>query len=264
MNMNNLEYLQDQVKYTGFGEELSNQIKQNIEKGGDDFKLNHSTKYGNDVVEATLNFSKSEKSDMYFFNSYRASLQKDGSTEKLEQTFYINRGSNITLKEAYNLMEGRSVNKDLTNKNDEKYNVWVQLDFKHTDDNGNFRQKKYSENYGYDIEAALSKHPIKELQRDDFKDGLLDSLKKGNVQSVTFQVDGTEQKHYVEANPQFKTINVYDSEMQRLGQRESKSQSQSEGENLTNKTEKKQREANVDEAPDVPKTAPKKKKGQSV
>jgi len=52
-------------------------------------------------------------------NSYDASLKKDGTAESLEQTFYINKGQNITLKEAYNLMEGRAINKDLTNQQGE-------------------------------------------------------------------------------------------------------------------------------------------------
>ncbi|TRW21967.1 hypothetical protein FMM05_19460 [Flavobacterium zepuense] len=235
MNQKNLDYLTDQIKYTGFGEGFADVLKEKIATGDKEFKIDHSAKFGNDTVEATLNFSKSKQSDMYFFNSYNASLQKEGSAEKLEQTFYINRGSNITFKEAYNLMEGRAVHKELQNKAEEKYNSWVQLDFKHSDENGNFRIKKFSENYGYDMEAALSKHPIKELQRDDFKDSLMDSLKKGNVQLVTFQVDGKEQKHYVEANPQFKTVNVYDSDMQRLGSREARAQNQSQGESQDNK-----------------------------
>jgi len=265
MNQKNLEYLQDQVKYTGFGEGLSNDLKQKIEKGGDDFKLQHSTKFGNDTVEATLNFSKSKQSEMYFFNSYNVSLQKDGSAEKLDQTFYINKGNNITLKEAYNLMEGRSVHKELTAKEGEKYNSWVQLDFKNSDDKGNFKLKHYHENYGYDLEAAVSKHPIKELGRDDFKDSLMDSLKKGNVQSVTFQMDGKEQKHFIEANPQFKTVNVYDSDMQRLGSRESKSEKQSQGESQDNKRAAKTgvKDAEV-VGDDAPKADAKKKRGQKV
>ncbi|MXN91172.1 hypothetical protein GR160_08005 [Flavobacterium sp. Sd200] len=262
MNQKNLDYLQDQVKYTGFGEGLSGDLKRNIEKGGEEFKLKHNTKFGDDTVDATLNFSKSKQSDMYFFNSYNVSLQKEGSPEKFEQTFYINKGQNITLKEAYNLMEGRAVNKDLTNKEGEKYNVWLQMDMRQSDDKGNFALKKYSENYGYDLNAALSKHPIKELQRNDFKDDLIDSLKKGNIQSVTFQVDGAEQKHFVEANPKFKTVNVYDENMQKLGARESKSEKQAEGASQSAKKAEKAEVADA-EAPGNSKKA-KKDVGQKV
>lgn len=240
MNQKNLEYLQDQIMYSGLGEgTLSAELKQNIEKGSDEFKLKHEVKFGNDTVEATLNFSKSKQTDMYFYNSYDVSLQKEGQPEKLNQTFYINYGQNVTLKEAYNMMEGRSVNKNLTNREGEQYNAWVKLDFEHSDNNGNFRIKKFSEGYGYDLDAALSKHPIKELTRDDFKDDLMDSLKKGNVQSVTFVVDGNEQKHFVAADPQFKTVKVYDADMQTVGSRQEKSEKESQGESqATKKTEK--------------------------
>ncbi|ULT38447.1 hypothetical protein KRR40_25380 [Niabella defluvii] len=177
MNQKNFDYLRDQVKYTGFGEGLENDLKQKVQEGNPEFKLAYETKYGNDTVNATLNFSQSKQSDMYF-NSYQVSVQKENSAETMEQTFYINKGNNITLKEAYNLMEGRSVNKDLTNKEGQVYNAWIQMDFKQSDDNGNFKLKHYHQNYGYDLEAVLSKHPIRELSNDEYKSNLMDSLKK--------------------------------------------------------------------------------------
>jgi len=265
MNQKNLEYLKDQIKYTGFGEGLEKGLKQKIEQGQPEFKLQHQAQFGNDKVDATLNFSKSKQSDMYFFNSYQVGLQKENSTEKMEQTFYINKGSNITLKEAYNLMDGRAVNKDLTNKEGQVYNAWLQIDFKQSDDKGNFKLKPYHQNYGYDLEAALSKHPIKELGNDDFKANLMDSLKKGNLQSATFQNGGTEQKQYIEANPQFKTINIYDNAMQRMDNRQAKTERLSEGEsNAAKQDSKKERQAPAeDDGPDIPKAANKKRKRQT-
>jgi len=92
----------------------------------------------------------------------------------------------------------------------------------------------------------------------------MDSLKKGNVQSVTFQVDGKEQKHFIEANPQFKTVNVYDSDMQRLGSRESKSEKQAEGAGQDNKRAAKTEVKNAEAVGDAPKADAKKKRGQKV
>ena len=264
MNQKNFDYLKDQVKYTGFGEGLENDLKQKMEKGEPAFNVRYQTKYGNDWVEAILNFSQSKQSDMYFFNSYKVSVQKENSADKMEQTFYINKGNNITLKEAYNLMEGRAVNKDLTNKEEQMYNAWIQMNFKESDNKGNFKLKHYHENYGYDLEAVLSKHPIKELLNPDFKESLLESLKKGNLQSVTFQTNGAEQKRYIEANPQFKTVNVYDSAMQKLDSRQSKKEQQSESETQSAKQEsKKEKQSPVDDdVPDIPKAANKKRKKQ--
>lgn len=266
MNQKNFEYLRDQVKYTGFGEGLENDLKQKIEDGKPEFKLTHETKYGNDTVNATLNFSQSKQGDMYFFNSYQVSLQKENNAEKMEQTFYINKGNNITLKEAYNLMDGRSVNKDLTSKEGQVYNAWIQMDFKQSDDNGNFKLKHYHQNYGYDLEAVLSKHPIKELGNEEYKSNLMDSLKKGNLQSATFQNNGTEQKQYVEANPQFKTINIYDSCMQRVDNRQSKKEKQfeSEGQSAKQDGKKEKQVPAEDDGPEIPKASNRRKKKQSI
>lgn len=263
MNEKNFEYLKDQIKYTGFGDALENELKAKMQKEEPNFTLTHNTQYGNDTTVATLNFKKSKESDMYFFNSYKVELQKENSKEALEQTFYINKGSNITMKEAYNLMEGRSVNKDLTNKEGEMYNAWVQMDFKQSDINGNFKLNQYHQNYGYDLEVTLAKHPIKELENPKYKEDLMDSLKKGNLQSATFLKAGNEFKQYIEASPQFKTINVYDGNMQRIDNRKSKEEKQSETESKSTRKDNKQSQNTDDDGPEIPKEAKKRRKSQS-
>jgi hypothetical protein len=262
MNQKNFEYLRDQVKYTGFGEGLENNLKQKLEKGEPEFKIPFQTMYGKQSVEATLNFSKSKQSDMYFFNSYKLGLQKENSPDFMEQTFYINKGSNITLKEAFNLMEGRAVNKELTNKEGKIYAAWIQMDFTQIDKYGNFNLKQYHQNYGYDLEAVLSKHPIKELSVEEYKNNLKDSLKKGNLQSATFLNNGVEQKLYIEANPHFKTINIYDHNMQRIDNRQSKAERKAEGESQSAKQDnkKEKQSAAADDGPEIPKSVSKKKR----
>ncbi|NIJ52613.1 hypothetical protein [Dyadobacter arcticus] len=237
MNEKNFEYLRDQVKYTGFGEGLENQLKDNLKRQPPEFTLQHQGAFGKDELNSSLHFKKSATTDMYFFNSYTASLKQDQANEKMNQTFYIGKDNNITLKEGYNLMSGRAVNKDLTNKEGKIYNAWLQLDFKQTDNAGNFKQKQFHENYGFKLENELAKHPIKELQNDQERSKLLDSLQKGNRQSVTFLENGSEQRRYIEANPQFKSITVYDSNMHRINNRQSQEVSQSKGKEQAQKVD---------------------------
>jgi hypothetical protein len=267
MNQKNLEFLKDQLKYTGFGETFDQDLKEKMLKGETEFKIIKEGVYGKDAMTAELNFKKSDQSDLYFFNSYHVNLKKEESKEGLEQTFYINsNSSNITLKEAYNLMEGRSVNKDLKTKEGEVYNSWLKIDFKESESNGNFKINHYHQNYGYDLEASLAKHSIKELETPKYKEDLLNSLKKGNLQSVTFVVSGVESKQYVEANPQFKTVNVYDDNLQRINYRESKDQKQAESKEKSASKEQSQKQDSDDE-PDQreKKTASHKRKaGKSV
>ncbi len=120
-------------------------------------------------------------------------------------------------------------------------------------------------NYGYDLEDALAKHPIRELTSEHEKSRLMQSLQKGNRQSVTFMQNGNEQKHFIEANPQFKTITIYDNNMQRLINRQSKEEKQAQGESKTVKQDAKKEGQNQgdDDGPEVPKAGKKKRKKQS-
>ncbi len=266
MNQKNFDYLKDQVKFTGFGEGQQNELMEKMEKQSPEFKIIHKAKFGNEDVVAALHFKKSEQSDMYFFNRYEVAIEPEQSTDTMEQTFYINKGNSITLKEAFNLMNGRAVNKDLSNKEGEVYNAWMQMDFKQTDNNGNYKMKQFHQNYGYDLDSVLAKHPIKELTSEQDKTRLIESLQKGNCQSVTFIHAGSEQKQFIEANPQFKTINIYDSNMQRISHKQGQDEKQGQGEqksvkqNAKNETNK---QGDADDGEAVPKTSNRRKKKQN-
>jgi hypothetical protein len=227
MNEKNHDYLKDQLKYTGFGEEAQAQLRDNLMKSQNEFSIKQVIAYGKDELSVSLNFKKSTNSDMYFFNSYRAELQKPGSDAKISQTFYVNNeGRNITQKEAYNLLDGRSVNKDLVNKDGQIHNAWIKLDFKETTASGNYKVRQFSPQYGFELDKSLEKLPVKELLDSKERVRLLESLERGNRQAVTFIDQGSDQKRFIEANPQYKTINQYDENQKRLRQSESAQQSQ--------------------------------------
>ena len=262
MNEKNLDFLKDQIKYSGFGEGLHAQLKENLSKAQTEFSLKHQVQYGKDELNSTLHFKKSTQSDMYFFNSYQASLKKQDSNTPVSQIFNINKeGGNITSKEAYNLLDGRAVNKDLISKEGKVYNAWQQLDFKETTANGNFKIKQFSQQYGFDLEKALAKHPIKEVGNQLDRSRLIDSLQKGNRQAVTFVENGAEQKRFIEANPQFKSVAVYDEKQQRIRQSaDQKPHVESQSRQQSEKQGSKKQEAQQSEEP-----SPKgKKKGMSV
>jgi len=213
MNEQNVDYLKNQIKYTGFGENLSEHLMEKIEQQLETFTLEYQTTYGRSLMEVELYFSKSLTQNMYFFNAYVVNLK--GPAGKMSQTFYINKGNSITLKEAYNLMSGRAVQKNFLNKEGTDYTCWVQLDPFTTTANGNYKLAYYHKNYGYDLELTISKYPILEMQLDEFKDSILTSLQKGNLQMVTFEIDGKEEIRFIEANPKFKSITIYNESMEK-------------------------------------------------
>lgn len=212
MNNENFQYLTDNIKYMGFGEALKADLERSMSEGKAGFQLEYVTQIGHKAFEATLNFRKSDSTDMYFFNSYHSALEKNNG-EKNEQTFYLNKGKGVTAKEAYNLLDGRAVHKDLVTKEGQPYKAWIQLDFENKDKNNNFEVKQFHENYGYDLKAAVEKFAVAELNDPDKAKALMQSLEKGNVQSVTIEKDGSSHKMFMEADPQFKKVTIYDANM---------------------------------------------------
>jgi hypothetical protein len=188
-----------------------------MQSGVTDFVLFHKASFGKDETVSALQFKKGTESDNYFFNRYSLMLQNEKSEEVSKQTFYMgNKEDNTTLKEAYNLMKGRAVHKEISPKEGEKFMAWIQLDFKNQDPSGNYKVKQFHENYGYNLEAALAKHPIKELNSETEKTALVRSLERGNRQMVTLEEGSKESKAYIEASPQYKSVNLYHTTGERM------------------------------------------------
>lgn len=216
MNEQNLDYLKENLRLMGFGDKLHADLEKNMQQGFPEFVLKMQSEFSGKNMDTALSIKKSDQSDMYFFNRFDAHLHhRNDASKDVQQTFYLNKGHGVTLKEAFNLLEGRAVHKELSGK-EGKFNAWIQLDFKEKEENGNYKTKQYHQNYGYDLEGSLKSFPIKELQNEQQRDRLLMSLQKGNVQSVTMAAGGREQMFFVEANPQYKTITVYDAHMKML------------------------------------------------
>lgn len=223
-----------QLKRVGFAEAFTSELKTKMEHGVPIIQHNFKKDYEGDEVNAVLHLKKSSTSDLYFLNKFDVQLQKDGQLSSVKQTFYItasqknkdeengNQQKNkqetkYTLKEAYNLLSGRPVYKDLTSKEGQPYQAWVKLDFKEKLDSGNHKMKQYTSNYGYELENVMAKYAIKELISDQYKQSLVDSLHRGNLQKVTFVGEGgKEEKLLVSPNISFGSLNVYDLEKQRL------------------------------------------------
>ncbi len=218
MNQENLKFLQDRLFYLGTEKKLYPELEKNMAEGKPEFQLSFSNHYEKDKLSANLQFRKSDNGDMYFLNRYEATLQKPAQESK-SQIFYLDNGKGITMKEAYNLLEGRSVNKDLKNKEGVKYNAWVKLDFDNKDANGNAKLLQYHKNYGYDLNQELARLPIFPMAAEELKQ-LVSSLERGNVQEArVHEIEGC-QSLYLAANPQFKTINLFDKDMKPLNKEE--------------------------------------------
>jgi hypothetical protein len=248
MNKENADYLKERMFFLGFGDKLNEELDKRMKAGEERFKLPITAEFTKgdkkEIVEYSLDFSKSKQTDMYFLNNYRATLANNEPDGEKSQIFYINKGKGVTAKEAYNMLDGRAVHKELTSRDGEAYKAWLQLTGP-KDDNGNQKIQQFHSAWGYNVEKSLDKHPIKELGDPTAKADLVKSLEKGNLQSVTFKKDGRDVKMYVEANPKDRNVNVYNETMQKQfqGIKEHKGEAQAKEKDTgqDNKKEKKEK-----------------------
>lgn len=219
MNDQNAEFLKGRLFYLGFGDKLNAELEKNMKAGKEQFQIPFRGEFSKgekkDVVDYQVDFSKSTQGDMYFVNKYRATLNSDDPEKEKSQTFYINKGNGVTAKEAYNLLDGRAVNKKLMDREDNPYQAWLQINFKEKDNNGNHKLNRYHTAYGFHLEKSMAKFPIKELADPGQKATVMKSLEKGNLHAVTFERDGKEEKMFLEANPKDRNVIVYDSSMKK-------------------------------------------------
>ncbi len=217
MNEKNVEYLEKQLQFSGFSDETKRELRTKISEGDKTFQLNEKKSYGPDKVEARLNFSKSDKGN-YFFNSYDLILEKERIEDSMMHQFKVSYGNTFTLKEAYNLLDGRSVNKDFIKldkedqKNNTVTNAWSYLDNKNTNEKGDYLIRK---KFGFDLKAALDKLPLRDAHIPNAMVDLISSLNKGNRQYAVLIIDGKEEKRYLEAAPRYGNITVYNEKMER-------------------------------------------------
>ncbi|HET7117752.1 MAG TPA: hypothetical protein VFI29_14760 [Hanamia sp.] len=203
----NNQSLQHQVQRAGFFG-LSTKIAEQTKEGQQQFSIPVSY-YLNDKerVDQQLSFSK-DPSGQYYFEGFKTALYNEAKpAEKRQQYFSMRHEHAVNTTEAYNLLSGRYIQNGST---------WLQLDFNDKDQQGNFRVKQFHADYGYDIDKVLQQLPLKELLNKEEEVRLKEALKNGHKALVSFMKDGREQRFYIEANPQFKSVNIYDEHSRKI------------------------------------------------
>lgn len=128
--------------------------------------------------------------------------QLNGELLERTHTFSCDQSNDITVRQAYNLLAGRAVCS--TDGSDHKY--WRQLDFTDKEANGNYKEKVFHHDYGFDLSDTLETLKVNETLNYMSKLKLMDALENGDKITVT-----SENKKCIdiEANPQKKYVNIY-------------------------------------------------------
>ena len=222
-----LNYLKNQVKYLGLGEDakLHKDLENAILSPEDKVTVRAEYNYPDRLMKGNtatfdLNLTKTEQGGV-FLNSYRANLTTKNGEER-SQTFKVQKENSVTAKEAINLLEGRSVKieHDVVDKETgelSRTESFIKLNIKEPKtDYGNYKYEWYNKNaYDVDIDNIMQKSDLtfaNDIERERTKK----HLEKGNITQVTFQQENRQIQGFAVLNPQWKMLNLYDSAMNRV------------------------------------------------
>jgi len=204
----NLAELKDSVTKVGF-EGLDTKLEQHIRQGQKQFSIPLSY-YVNEKQKMDFNLSFAKGADgNYRFEKYQASLIDSSSPNAAKQQVF-NAADNVDSRQAQNLLAGRAIQQQSFDVSRGTTTKWIQLDFNDQDPSGNHKVKEFQKNYGFDLQKTLASLGLKESKSAPQQQQLIEALSRGERKQVTLIREGKEVKISIEANPQYKTLNVYD------------------------------------------------------
>jgi hypothetical protein len=146
-------------------------------------------------IQLTLNFSPHPNRAGFSADSYTIAFDHRSLGKVRAHTFDISSNSLRTVDEAFALLNGRAIQKHVTDSNGKLTTQWEQFDFNNRDDKGQYKLIRYD---AFDLEKAMARLPfISELGRYQIED-LSRCLKAGEPAPLVLK-DG--QPIYLQANP---------------------------------------------------------------
>lgn len=212
---NNLKELGDAMKKHGFGH-ATDQLSQHMNQGQKNFSIPLSH-YLNESEKINFSLSFNRQQDgSYRFDQYQASLHHAKDPKAVSQVFKTDATDAITAKQAENLLAGRAVMREGFDLSGASKPKWIQLDFNDKDPSGNHKVKEFLHSYGYDLDKAAEKLFQKLSLSPENRQNLLEGLRKGEKQPITMMRSNVSVDLFIEANPQFKTLNLFDKQNKKL------------------------------------------------
>lgn len=214
IHQRNFLFLCDQLKFAGFGSALSEALKKQLESGEAAFSLVYEKYVGSDQVTAVLYFRKSERSELFFFVSFELSVESSAKKEVVRRLFPVHKNKRYTLREAYNLLSGRAVQKHFIAASGKRYTAWTQLSPSAKNSRGDQELEYFFESYGFDLAEALRQFPLLELESEEQRNHLVARLANGDRGRATLMAGEFSRACFLEADPKFRSFRFFDTSMQ--------------------------------------------------
>lgn len=202
----NTHALQEDLRRMGFSD-LFEKAETKIRKGQESFTIPISYFVDDHHrMDHQVSFARNGNGE-YHIHGFEATLHNQRRLSDVKRQFFEHeRSGSIDADQAYQLLCGRALEKD---------GKWIQLDFNDRDEKGNFRIRDYRTGPQYDLIEKLKELPLKPISPEEEKK-IVENLKAGERTSVSFSMDGVEKRFYIEANPQFRNITIYDEHSKKI------------------------------------------------
>lgn len=208
---NNIKLIREEFGYLGFRGIPEKAIADNIRIDPDKFQLEGEMQFLQYGLKQDMCYEiflkKYERQNLYRPYMYQATLKDKPHKTML---FRISNDECLTIRDAFNLLNGRSVQKLVLDWSNRKmHSAWFQLDFGARDVHGNFKLERLPlSNLDYVVSASLDKYPIVEMKYPEERTKLIFSLLRGNVEPVTLLIGDKKVKTFVEATPKNKDVRI--------------------------------------------------------
>ncbi len=217
-DLQQLQYHKEQLKYLGFGEDdkLYDDLKAGIVSHEKNFEIHtvSKTQLGN-TVNFAVKYARLDQGEI-FLNSYDAHLI-NSKGENLSQNFKVTKENSFSAREAVNLLEGRAVKIEYTNPiTDLREQAFVKLNLSEDkNQSGNYNFQTFQQNYGVNTRQIVEKSNLI-FDRPELKNSVIKSFEKGDIVNVKINIEDKTIEAKAVLNPQYKTVNLYDSDMNRI------------------------------------------------
>lgn len=230
MTEKEFQFIEKQFMGLGVKEAFTPALIEQLKKGVAEVQHPFSKQYeGDGEAKAVFHIKKGNEGSLYFLNKWDQEAVRDGENEGLKQTFYNNHHhrnphsehydaskfqTTFTFKSSFNYLMGRPVHNLYKNDNKEERAQWDQLKIK-KDGEGKIttEPRHYNEKYPFDLEKTIGNYNILDAAKQEYKDRLIQSYERGNLQLVTFVgKEGNKEKLYTSPNIPLNAMHVYDAD----------------------------------------------------
>ncbi len=207
-----LRFMREELRYLGITDFPEKEVADQIISGKDKIRIDGKLEFSEYGKKQEMDYSvflkNYERPNRYHAYQFLATVK--GEQEKT-RAFHIRPDAHFNMKDAFNLLNGRAVQKLTYDTHTHKMeNQWFQLDPVLKDIHGNAKIERFKLSRIEDkVIASLNAFPIRQMMNPAERVNLILSLFNGNAEPVNILHNGKDLKGFVAASPRQNSVQVH-------------------------------------------------------